>query len=156
MKYQLINKVNDSWSAIEQVLHNRGVDDIQHYLNTSDQDINSFYDFGRDILAQSARALSNVIFNKEKAVVIVDSDCDGFTSSAVLINYLHDLFPQWVENKLDYILHSGKQHGLNDHIDYLLTKDYSLVLIPDAGSNDVGECKRLKEKNIKIYKVFYY
>ena len=36
MKYQLINKVNDSWTAIEQVLHNRGIHNIQHYLNTSD------------------------------------------------------------------------------------------------------------------------
>lgn len=87
---------------------------------------------------------------KKKAIVIVDSDCDGFTSSAVLINYLHDVFPQWVENKLDYALHSGKQHGLNDHIDHLLTENYSLVLIPDAGSNDVEECKKLKEKNIEV------
>ena len=87
---------------------------------------------------------------QQKAIVIVDSDCDGFTSSAVLINYLHDVFPQWVENKLDYVLHSGKQHGLNDHIDHLLTENYSLVLVPDAGSNDVEECKKLKEKNIEV------
>lgn len=48
--------------------------------------------------------------------MIVDSDCDGFTSSAILINYLHDFFPNWVETKLNYIFHEGKQHGLNDHI----------------------------------------
>ena len=91
-----------------------------------------------------------VIAAQQKAIVIVDSDCDGFTSSAVLINYLHDVFPQWVENNLDYALHSGKQHGLNDHIDHLLIENYSLVLIPDAGSNDVEECKKLKEKNIEV------
>ena len=150
MKYQLINKVNDSWSAIEQVLHNRGIDDITHYLNTSDQDINSFYDFGKDTLLYAGAALVRTIAAQQKAIVIVDSDCDGFTSSAVLINYLHDVFPQWVENKLDYTLHSGKQHGLNDHIDHLLTENYSLVLVPDAGSNDVEECKKLKEKNIEV------
>ena len=150
MKYQLINKVNDSWSAIEQVLHNRGINDITHYLNTSDQDINSFYDFGKDILLNAGAALVRTIAAQQKAIVIVDSDCDGFTSSAVLINYLHDVFPQWVENKLDYVLHSGKQHGLNDHIDHLLTENYSLVLVPDAGSNDVEECKKLKEKNIEV------
>ena len=150
MKYQLINKINNSWSAIEQVLHNRGIDDIQHYLNTSDQDINSFYDFGKDTLLYAGAALVRTIAAQQKAIVIVDSDCDGFTSSAVLINYLHDVFPQWVENKLDYTLHSGKQHGLNDHIDHLLTENYSLVLVPDAGSNDVEECKKLKEKNIEV------
>lgn len=150
MKYQLINQVNSSWSAIEQVLHNRGVNNIQHYLNTSDQDINSFYSFGKDVLLQAGAALIKTIAAKEKAVVIVDSDCDGFTSAAVLINYLHDLFPQWVEVNLLYVLHSGKQHGLNDHIDNLLKNNYSLVLIPDAGSNDVDECKRLKENNTSV------
>lgn len=150
MKYKLINTPNSSWTAIEQVLHNRGINDIAHYLNTSDQDINSFYDFGKDTLLYAGAALIKTIAAKEKAIVIVDSDCDGFTSSAVLINYLHDAFPQWVENNLDYALHSGKQHGLNDHIDHLLIEDYSLVLVPDAGSNDVEECKKLKEKNIEV------
>ena len=150
MKYQLKNKVNDSWTAIEQVLHNRGIDDIQHYLNTSDQDINSFYDFGKDILYNAAAALVKTIAAEQKAIVIVDSDCDGFTSAAVLINYLHDIFPQWAESQLDYVLHSGKQHGLNDHIDNLLNANYSLVLIPDAGSNDVEECQKLKEQNINV------
>ena len=150
MKYQLKNKVNGSWTAIEQVLHNRGIDDIQHYLNTSDQDINSFYDFGKDILYNAAAALVKTIAAEQKAVVIVDSDCDGFTSAAVLINYLHDIFPQWAESQLDYVLHSGKQHGLNDHIDNLLNANYSLILVPDAGSNDVEECQKLKEQNTNI------
>ena len=101
MKYKLINTPNSSWTAIEQVLHNRGIEDIAHYLNTSDQDINSFYDFGKDTLLYAGAALIKTIAAQKKAIVIVDSDCDGFTSSAVLINYLHDACPQWVENKLD-------------------------------------------------------
>ena len=54
-------------------------------------------------------------------------------------------------------MHEGKQHGLNDHIEWILkvTEDeldlrsYSLVIIPDAGSNDTIECTELKEHNIK-------
>lgn len=84
----------------------------------------------------------------------MDSDADGFTSSAILINYLHDLFPAWVENNLTYILHTGKQHGLNDHIDDLIEKEkwnskFGLVIIPDAGSNDTEECTRLKKEGVK-------
>lgn len=63
---------------------------------------------------------------------------------------MHDAFPQWAEQNVDYVLHEGKQHGLNDQIDFLLQKDYSLVLIPDAGSNDVEECKILNKNNIPI------
>ena len=67
-----------------------------------------------------------------------------------MINYLHDAFPQWAEQNVDYVLHEGKQHGLNDQIDFLLQKDYSLVLVPDAGSNDVEECKLLNKNNIPV------
>ena len=39
MEYQLINPRRPGTSAIEQVLLNRGIQDVQHYLNTVDSDI---------------------------------------------------------------------------------------------------------------------
>ena len=38
MKYQLINKPNENFSAIQQILFNRGIaeNEIFHYLNLSD------------------------------------------------------------------------------------------------------------------------
>lgn len=39
MEYQLINPRDKSKSAIEQVLTNRGVKNINHYLNTTENDI---------------------------------------------------------------------------------------------------------------------
>ena len=43
MKYQLIKPINPNYSTIEQILTNREIDinEIQHYLNTTDEDINS-------------------------------------------------------------------------------------------------------------------
>ena len=72
--------------------------------------------FGKDLMREAASALIKHVQNNDDVLVLVDSDCDGFTSAAILINYLYNLFPSWVENKVHYILHSGKQHGLNDHI----------------------------------------
>lgn len=68
-----------------------------------------------------------------KTTVVVDADCDGYTSSALILNYLHDLWPEWVENKVNWRLHTGKQHGLNDHMEYLRQEKPSLVIVPDAG-----------------------
>ena len=68
----------------------------------------------------AAAYLIKTITNEKDCLVIIDSDADGFTSSAILINYLHDLFPAWVETNLDYRVHDGKQHGLNDHIDWII------------------------------------
>ena len=45
---------------------------------------------------------------QDRAAVIIDVDCDGCCSSAILINYLHNLFPAWVENCLTYYMNDGK------------------------------------------------
>ncbi len=150
MKYQLINSINQNYSVTEQILTNRGIplEVIPYYLNTSDVNINPPTALGEKLLIDAAAALIHTIKNNDKALVIVDSDCDGFTSSAVLINYLHDLYPLWVQNKVDYILHQGKEHGLSDHMDSVF--NYKLVIIPDAGSNDVNECKQLYDKKIPV------
>lgn len=146
MKYQLIKPVNSEYSAIEQILTNRGIPykDVYHYLNTTDDDINSFNLLGSENLQAAARALIKCITENKMAIVIVDSDCDGFTSSALLINYLYDVFPSWVNNKLSWFMHEGKQHGLSDfNIQEL--DDVGLFLIPDASSNDYQHHKQLAE-----------
>lgn len=63
------------------------------------------------------------------------SDCDGFTSASIIYQYT-----KRVNNncQIDYWLHEGKQHGLQDHIDRLLNEDihYDLIILPDSSSND--------------------
>ena len=152
MKYKLIKPINKEYSIIEQILTNRGIalEQIPHYLHTTDSDINPPEALGQDKLKAAAALLIKIISSNGKTLVIIDSDADGFTSSAILINYLYDLFPSWVDNKLEYILHTGKQHGLNDHIDDILECNYQLVIIPDAGSNDTKECTKLKQNNTNV------
>ena len=152
MKYKLIKPVNPKYSALEPVLTNRGIEleDIPHYCNTTDEDINSPLLFGEDKLKNAATALISTIKSGSHAAIIVDSDCDGFTSSALLINYLYDLFPTWVESNLDWYIHDGKQHGLSDYCDILVDCHYSLVIVPDAGSNDEPYHKKLVEVGTKV------
>ena len=83
-------------------------------------------------------------------LVIVDSDCDGYTSSALLLNYLYDLFPSFVLNNVKYYIHEGKEHGLSDVIDYINVKDFDLITLPDSSSNDYEYHKQLKEQGKKI------
>ena len=83
--------------------------------------------------------------------VIVDCDCDGYTSSAIFINYLHDLFPRYVEHFVHYFVHDSKQHGLSDTLDWLSSKDFlKLVVCPDSSSNDYEYHKTLKKQGIDI------
>ena len=152
MRYQLIKPINPDYSTIEQILTNRGIkrEDVYHYLNTTDDDISSPLDLGEKSLNAAAQTIIQHIFSKDKTLVICDCDCDGFTSAALLINYLYDLFPTYVETGLKWFVHEDKQHGLEDVMDYINQKDFKLVICPDASSNDYEYHKQLKAKGIDV------
>ena len=152
MDIQLINTPNPTWSGVEQILYNRGIAPAAayHYLHTTDEDILNPIALGENNLIEGAKTLLNVINSHQRAALIVDSDCDGFTSSALLINYLYDLFPNWTKNNLVYFLHEGKQHGLKDCIDNLINDNYALIICPDSSSNDYEEHELLKSKGKEV------
>ena len=87
------------------------------------------------------------IKNNDKIFIQVDSDCDGFTSSAILINYLNCLFPHFVQTNISYRLHEGKQHGV---ILDTVPEGTKLVIIPDAGSNQFEEHAALRNRGIDV------
>lgn len=152
MKYKLIKEPDNSLSAIQQILYNRGIslNQIHHYLNTSDLDINSFDGLGIENLKNAAAALVSTIQNKKNVLIVVDSDCDGYTSSAILLNYLYDLFPSFIENNVKYYIHEGKEHGLLDVMNYINEHDFDLIILPDSSSNDYGYHKELYQNGKKI------
>ena len=151
MKIKLINPPNKDLKITEQILYNRGINikDAHHYLNTTDNDINSPLAFGEDKMKQAAAAVIKCVSLEKRMLVVVDCDCDGYTSAAIFINYLHDLFPYYVENNLDWFLHSGKQHGLSD-LELEKHSEYGLIVVPDAASNDYDLHLEFAYKDIPV------
>jgi len=145
MEYQLINPRRPGTSAIEQVLLNRGIEDVHHYLNTDDSDILS--PLGLDNIEQGAKLLVSHIAQGSKVMIIVDSDCDGYTSSAVLINYLNNLFPAFVQNNISYKMHDGKEHGI---VLDMIPNDIKLLICPDSASENYMEHEELSKKGIDV------
>ena len=78
MKYKLLNETNKSYSAIQQILYNRRIkeEDMFHYLNTTDEDINEPELLGEKGMAAAASILLNSIKENKRAIIAVDSDCD--------------------------------------------------------------------------------
>lgn len=74
MKYKLINVINPKYRVIEQILTNRGIvyNDIQHYLNTTDEDINPPEALGEEKMRAAATILIKTIQNNETVKVVVD------------------------------------------------------------------------------------
>lgn len=152
MKYMLKN--NDysfkQLDILTKILKNRNIQekDMQRYLNTTDEDINSPLLLGEDKLRAATELLIQNIKDTNKVLVICDCDADGFTSAGLLLNYLYDLFPAFVENCVKWYVHSDKQHGMADVMDYINQKDFSLIICPDSATNDMIYQKELKEKGI--------
>ena len=145
MEYQLINPRRPGTSAIEQVLLNRGIQDVRHYLNTVDTDILSPLDL--DNIENGAKLLVSHIVQESKVFVIIDSDCDGYCSSALLINYLNNLFPAFVQNNISYSPHTGKQHGI---VLDMIPEDVKLVIAPDSASSDYEQHEELAKRGIDV------
>lgn len=148
MIYKLFNEPTQT--VMRQVLYNRGLktkEEQDKWINASWNDINSPYAFGKENVDKAVEMLREAVAEHTKICVIVDADADGFTSAAIILNYLYDLYswncsPEKVKKQLTYILHDGKQHGLADTVNKI-EDDVEFVIIPDAGTNDIAEMQQL-------------
>jgi single-stranded-DNA-specific exonuclease len=150
MKYTLISQPDPNLTVVEQILVNRGIDlaDVQRYLKTTDSVLNDpLY------LQEIDNAVS--IFVKhlnagDKIYIQVDSDCDGYTSSAFLLNWVWRYNSKHFD-QFKFALHPGKEHGLSKEFVTNVTSDeFQLVIVPDAGSNQHEEHQILKDKGIDV------
>lgn len=132
MKHKLVNSyIKENY--IENLLKERGVEDVEKFLHPSWSDIQDPFDL--DNMEKGIRALLDVVEkDNSRILLIVDSDMDGYSSSAIIYSYIKRL----KDIQIDYSLHTHKQHGLEDHIDEILNSEikYDLIICPDSASND--------------------
>lgn len=150
MEYQLIAPripLGRLLTAVEQVLANRGIapENVEHYLNTTDEDILSPMLIMN--IEEGVKVLIRHIAQGDKVLIQIDSDCDGYTSAAALINYLNRLFPGFVQTNVYYRIHTGKQHGI---LLETIPDDVKLVIAPDSSSNDYEVHQQLKSKGVDV------
>lgn len=145
MKYRLYeNGTNDTSNVVMEVLKNRGVCDCNEYLNLTDKVVLPYSYLNN--MDEAVDLLINHFERKSKIGVLVDEDVDGFCSASEMYLYIKRLDSDY---PVKYIMHQrAKAHGLSDDIE--LPDDIELLIIPDAGTNDVEQCKKLNEIGIDI------
>lgn len=136
MKINLVNP-NFEDNYINQLLTARGVENVEAFLSPTKEYLQSPKDLRS--ISIGAAMYTRIVMNDKppysRILIVVDSDCDGYTSAAIIYDYTKRLN---CHCKIDYWLHEGKQHGLQDHVDKLLNDDiqYDLIILPDSSSND--------------------
>ena len=146
MKTRLINE-NFKSDYVDNLLKARGIEDVEKYYEPTADCLQSPSDL--ENIADAAVLLNSVIVAGGNILIVVDSDNDGFTSATIMYNYIKDIAPN---TQIDYVLHEGKQHGLQDHIKKLMDegKTYDLIILPDSSSNDYVYHEQLKEINTAV------
>lgn len=133
MKVKLANE-NFTSEYGKNLLLSRGVSNISSFMCPTMDDIQSYK--GLSNIERGLSVIDKMIIDHPDGArigIVVDCDVDGYTSSAILYQYLLQIEPKF---KLTYYIHKGKAHGLEEHWEQLLEEKYDLIILPDSGSND--------------------
>lgn len=146
MKYKLVNE-NFRDEYVANLLRARGVEDVESYMNPHDAMIQD--PSALDNIESGAELLYETISKNDNIIIITDCDCDGFTSAAIMYQYIKDIAPNI---NIEYYVHEHKSHGLEDLIELLVDTiaPHTLVICPDSSTNDYIYHKELEELGIGI------
>lgn len=146
MKTRLVN-TNFKSDYVRNLLTERGVVDVDKFYEPTPDCLQSPADL--ENIGTAAALLETTLNLGERILIVVDCDMDGFTSATIMYNYIKDLAPNL---EIDYLLHEGKAHGLQDHIKGLMNSGtkYGLIILPDSSSNDYVYHEQLKEINTPV------
>ena len=146
MKYKVIGKNNyNATNLLYEILGNRGIKDINKFLNIDDSIVTNPLDFKNMDIA--IKCLLEHLEKESNILIIIDSDFDGISSSSLPYNYIKDIYPN---ANLFFQNHIKKTHGimLEDLKDVLPT--IKLLILPDASSEQFKEHKIVKDMGIDI------
>lgn len=130
---------NKEIDFLDTVLTQCGIENVREFLNVSAK-----HTYDPFLLKNMDEGLE--IFNDalhKKIFIKVDSDVDGYTSSAYIKQFIQCIAP---DTEIIHQLSYKKEH----EITYEMVKDIedlSLIIVPDAGSgtDSVKECRRISE-----------
>ena len=148
MKIKPILNNIDSNNFLYQYLSACGVKNVDEYLRADLSTLESPWLYPN--MQEGVERLKKAIDGGEKIGVLVDADCDGNLSAALIVKFLLRF-----TNNLVYFFHVGKGHGLvqnkeEDIVQQVIDSGVNLLIIPDAGSNDKAQCQWLKSNGIDV------
>ena len=144
MRYKLIEgSLNDEHNVEATILKNRGIKNINRFLAPGESDTYSYSML--DNIDEAVKCAEKHIQNKDRIHILVDCDVDGYAAGSMVYRAFKKIDPNL---NITYSLHTKKQHGLSK--DITIPDDCKLLIIPDAGSNDVEQCRELKDKGMDI------
>lgn len=144
MVYKLIEgSLNDLNKPIETVLKNRGINEPAQYLNLNESSRTTFSDL--DYIQEAVELFDKHFQAKHPIGIVADNDVDGVCSATLMYKFVKELNESY--DVRIYTHHRNKSHGLSDN-DVDIDDDIKLLIVPDAGSNEITEHRILYNQGI--------
>lgn len=146
----IIQKQQHTNNIVENVLINSDIKDIDLFLEPDNSTQSKLENFTN--LEEAAKQIISFIATNKNITVLVDSDADGYTSSALTVNVIKDIINTFEStSEINYLVHEGKFHGLTDKVmDNIQNIETDLLIIPDAASNDIDNLLTLSTANYNV------
>ena len=143
----LLSKINAK-TFIEDLLTAYGVEDVETYLSPTADLFESPWDYPN--MDKAVDRLHKSILNKEQIAILQDPDGDGVMSAVIAYDFLKNQGLSPI-----VLFHTGKQHGITvsdeeNIIEQTINCGATLLWVPDAGSGNIKECKKLKEQGVDV------
>ena len=138
------SRLNSRNNLLRDILIKRGVMDVDKLINPTSENDTTIEDMQQihDALTMYKRNLSKTI------LILVDSDADGYSSAAIMYKYTKMVNPL---AKVKFFVHSVKTHGLtNEFMAYALQTRPDMIIVPDAGTNDIAQREKLQAEGIDL------
>lgn len=131
MRYNVANRSNLDRieNLLEELLLMRGVEDPSGFLHLTPDILIDPFSFRN---MNEAVDLLYKHINNGKVHIIIDSDTDGITSASAIYGYI----TRYNGIECTYDAHTAKQHGMYEAITNRIPEGTTLLVIPDAGSDD--------------------
>jgi len=141
MKYKLLGDNDFVFGLFEQIGKNRGVDDLDALLSSSESSCNPPWLL--ENMQSAVELLQKHQLKNSRVHIIVDADADGLSSATIMYLYLKRCgFTNVTWNN-----HARKMHGIYyNELDF----QFDLLIVPDAGSSDYEQIEFVKGKGIDI------
>lgn len=141
LKYKLIGD-NDTNNIIKTALHNRGIEDWEQYINLQHASRETYKNL--DKIQEAVELFDKHFQAKNPIAILMDNDTDGICSTTIMYKFIKSMSENY-DVRL-YVHERNKSHGLDG--DFNIDDDISLLIVPDAGSNDIKQHQELKEQGI--------
>lgn len=141
MKYKLKNNPIDTASPtfLEDYFLGCGVNKLSSFLDKPDM-FDEEPGHTLTNISAGVKMLMRHIDRGSSIFLQVDSDCDGYTSAAIMYSFIKEVSP---DTEIFWNIHPAKEHGIfPEDVDW----DYELVIVPDAGSNQLEETEELSRR----------